>query len=85
MGFQLAGVRVRIPEQDKILQALEWAVNEAPLIMISPKIASTIPQKDLDHYLSRLSPAVLIVPDVHGTAPMPDLSTRLRKALGVQE
>jgi len=84
-GFRLAGLRVRIPEEGEYRQALDWAMDQGPLVLISAAIASEIPALELDSYLSSVSPAVVIVPDVHRNVPMPDLSTRLRRQLGVQE
>ena len=84
-GFRLAGLRVRVPSEGEFQQALEWAMDQGPLVLISTAVANEIPTRELDRYLSRISPAVVVVPDVHGATPMLDLSTRLRKQLGVQE
>ena len=84
-GFRLAGLRIRIPEESDYQQALDWAMDQGPLVLISAAVANEIPVQILDNYLSSISPAVVVVPDVHGNAPMPDLSTRLRRQLGVQE
>lgn len=84
-GFRLAGLRIRIPEEGDYQQALDWAMDQGPLVLISAAVANEIPVQILDNYLSSISPAVIVVPDVHGNAPMPDLSTRLRRQLGVQE
>ena len=84
-GFRLAGLRVRVPAEGEYQQVLEWAMDQGPLILISTAVAEEIPAQELDVYLSRVSPAVVIVPDVTGNIPMPDLSTRLRRQLGLQE
>ncbi len=84
-GFRLAGLRVRVPAAGEWRQELEWAMEQTPLVLISSAVASEIPMQELDHYLSHLSPAIVVVPDVHGATPMMDLSTRLRKQMGMQE
>lgn len=84
-GFRLAGLRVRVPAAGESQRELEWAMQQAPLVLLSTTAAAEIPQQRLDDYLSSRSPAVVVVPDVHGAVPMSDLSTRLRKQLGMHE
>ena len=84
-GFRLAGLRVRVPAEGEFRQALEWAMDQGPLVLISTALAEDIPAQELDVYLSRISPSVVVVPDLTGNIPMPDLSTRLRRQLGLQE
>jgi vacuolar-type H+-ATPase subunit F/Vma7 len=84
-GFRLAGLRTRSPEPDECEEVLQWACNEAPLILISAALADCIPQHRLDECLSRQSPPIVVVPDVLGRASMPDLANRLRRQLGVLE
>lgn len=84
-GYRLAGLRVRVPAAGAARQELDWAIEQAPLVLLSTTVASEIAERELDHYLSLRNPAVVIVPDVHGVSPMIDLSERLRKQLGMQE
>ncbi|MEA1888910.1 MAG: V-type ATP synthase subunit F [Pseudomonadota bacterium] len=84
-GFRLAGLRIRVPAEGEYQQALEWAMDQGPLVLVSTTVANRISPRLLDSYLSRISPAVVVVPDVHGKTPMLDLSNRLRRQLGVQE
>ena len=84
-GCRLAGLRIRVPAAGEYQQTLERAMSEGPLILVSTTVAEKIPPRLLDGYLSRISPAVVVVPDVHSKTPMLDLSTRLRRQLGVQE
>ena len=84
-GFRLAGLRVHTPQADKVLQTLEQATREAPLVLIGARTAQHVPAGTLDRLLAGIDPQVVIVPDVHGEAPMPDLASRIRIQLGVLE
>lgn len=84
-GFRLAGLRVRVPEDNDYREALQWAMQQTSLVLLSSAVASEIPQAELDSYLANLDPAIVVVPDVRGTHGMLELSTRIRTQLGVQE
>ena len=84
-GFHLAGLRVRTPSTDKLPEVLQWARENAPLVLISADFARRLPAAVLDGLLTDVTPPVVIVPDVHNATPMPDLATRLRRQLGVLE
>lgn len=84
-GFRLAGLRVHTPRADQLLQTLEQATREAPLVLIGAHTAQHVPAGILDRLLAAIDPQVVIVPDVHGEVPMPDLASRIRSQLGVLE
>jgi vacuolar-type H+-ATPase subunit F/Vma7 len=84
-GFHLAGLRVRTPTADELLEVVQWARDHAPLVLISADIAQRLPAAVLDRLLAGITPPVVVVPDVHNAMPMPDLSIRLRRQLGVLE
>jgi vacuolar-type H+-ATPase subunit F/Vma7 len=84
-GFRLAGLRVRSPEDDECEEVLEWACNEAPLILISAAMAQCLPQAKLNQCLARQQPPIVVVPDILERAEMPDLANTLRRQLGVLE
>jgi vacuolar-type H+-ATPase subunit F/Vma7 len=84
-GYRLAGMRVYVPRENDCLNTLSQACEEGELIFISASIVQHIPEQELDRYLAQLTPAVVVVPDVHLGSPMLDLSTRLRRQLGVLE
>ncbi|MGD2112067.1 MAG: V-type ATP synthase subunit F [Gammaproteobacteria bacterium] len=84
-GFRLAGLRVRTPQPDAVLQTLEESTREAPLVLVSAGIARHLPAGTLDRLLAALEPQVVIVPDVYHDTPLPDLATRVRRQLGVLE
>jgi vacuolar-type H+-ATPase subunit F/Vma7 len=84
-GYRLAGLKVHVTEAEDVLEALETACDEAPLVLLGSDLASRIPSRQLDALLSHTTPAVVVVPDVRGEAPLPDMAHRLRKQLGVLE
>ena len=84
-GYRLAGMQVYVPRANDYLNVLARACDEGELIFISASIVRHIPEQELDRYLTQLNPAVVVVPDVHLGSPMLDLSTRLRRQLGVLE
>ncbi len=84
-GYHLAGLRVRSPAADQLLDAIHWARDHAPLVLISADLAQHLPGSVLDSLLAGVTPPVVIVPSIHTTTPMPDLETRIRQQLGVLE
>ena len=84
-GFRLAGVQVHTPAAGGLAEAIAWARDNAPLVLISAEIANRLPAPELDRLLARTTPPVVVVPDVHNKIPMSDLAIRLRRQLGVLE
>ena len=84
-GFHLAGMRVRTPSAEQLPEVVQWARENAPLLLISADTAQCLPAAVLDDLLASVDPAVVIVPDLHNATPMPDLVTHLRQQLGVLE
>ena len=84
-GYRLAGLRVRVASADSLVDELHTCCEQAPLVLISSELAATLPEAQRDRLLARLSPPVLVVPDVRGRDTGLDLSTRLRRQLGVLE
>jgi len=84
-GFRLAGLRVLVPPVAAELQTLEQAAREAPLVLVSAQVAQRIPAATLDRLLADIEHRIVIVPDVHGDARLPDLTSRIRRQLGVLE
>jgi vacuolar-type H+-ATPase subunit F/Vma7 len=83
-GYRLAGARVRTPAAGEAAQALAWAREQAPLVLLSAAVAAQIGEAALRPALAALAPLVLIVPDPQGQAPLPDLAARLRGQLGIE-
>ena len=84
-GFRLAGVRTRTPLPEDLLRVIQWACNNAPLILITSEFAAMLPTREYERFVSQESPAVLIVPDIRAKTTVEDLNTRLRSQLGIVE
>jgi vacuolar-type H+-ATPase subunit F/Vma7 len=84
-GYRLAGLRVHVPDTAGLLEQIEQACADAPLVLLGADLAGQLPVAELDRLLSRVTPAVVVVPDVRGRSELPDLATRLRQQLGVLE
>jgi vacuolar-type H+-ATPase subunit F/Vma7 len=82
-GYRLAGAVVRTPLAGEEAEALAWARAQAPLVLLSTKVAAQVGETVLRAALAALAPLVLIVPDLHGEVPLPDLAARLRSQLGL--
>lgn len=84
-GFRLAGVRIRTPAYDEILQTLEWASKQASLILITTEYLDMLTSEDHERFLQQLLPPVVVVPDINDYYQAEDLATSLRAQLGVLE
>lgn len=84
-GFRLAGLHVRVPGDNELLETIERACEQTTLVLVSNDVARRIPQEQLDRLLSGIEPPVVVIPDVRGDKEMLDLATRLRRQLGVLE
>ena len=85
MAWRLAGLRVQVPRDSETLDTVRRSCGQASLVLISAATARQLPRGELDALLAQVQPAVVIVPDVRGHIALPDLSTQLRRQLGVLE
>ena len=85
MAWRLAGLRVQVPGDTEILETIRRSCEHAPLVLISAVVAEQLPQAERDDLLAQVTPPVVIVADVRSLAALPDLTTRLRRQLGVLE
>jgi hypothetical protein len=74
-----------VPLDEDLLAIVQRTCEQASLVLVSAAIAQQLPAAELDALLARVTPPVIVVPDVRGRAPLPDLTTRLRRQLGVLE
>lgn len=82
-GYRLAGALVRTPAPGEEAAALDWACQQAPLVLVSAAVAQGVPESALRTATAALSPLVLVVPDLQRQVPLADLAARLRLQLGL--
>ena len=84
-AWRIAGLRVHVPGDTEILETIIRSCEQSSLVLVDAATARQIPRAALDDLLARISPPVVIVPDVRSHLPLPELSTQLRRQLGVLE
>jgi len=84
-GFRLAGMLTRSPEPEQLKNTLEWACEQAQLIMITAEYLAMLDPQLQDDCLLREMPVIVIVPDIRNRVAVTDFSTQLRKKLGMIE
>ena len=84
-GFRLAGLRTKVPAENEVVAAVDWAMEQTSLVLISPTIHDRLPVAVREACLTSISPAVVVIPDIRHGQSMPDLSTEIRRQLGVHE
>lgn len=84
-GYRLAGLRVQIAGSDDLAAALASACEDAPLVLLSSAVAQQLPAAELENLLARVAPPVVVVPDVRAPGDLDDVTTHMRRQLGVLE
>lgn len=83
-GFRLAGMRVFEAVAGDIESLFKQALQQAPLVLITARASSDLPQSLLEDAIRRAQPPVSIVPEAVGGPPLPDIEREVRAALGVE-
>ena len=84
-GFRLAGVDVHVVADVQAADLLRRLMSESQLILITAEVAGWLPEDLLRSALTAERPLTLIVPDARGRVRPPDLSSILRRQLGMAE
>lgn len=84
-GYRLAGIRIRTPEPKELLEVVNWACKQSPLVMITTEFAAMLPASERERFLSQLSPPLVEVPDIRNKTAGSELTRRMRAQLGVLE
>jgi vacuolar-type H+-ATPase subunit F/Vma7 len=83
-GWRLAGTDVLSPPPGAECAALDAALAQSPLVVLSAEFAARLPEETLRAALRSLAPLTVIVPDLRGTTPTPDITVRLKRQLGIE-
>jgi vacuolar-type H+-ATPase subunit F/Vma7 len=81
-GYRLAGFAVRTPDATEARAAFDDALDEAPLVVLSPTVAGWLDPDALDNAIATANPPVALVADV--SEPPRSLAGTVRRALGVE-
>lgn len=84
-GFRLGGAEVVTPQPGDEEAALNLALGQADLVLITAEQAARVPEALLARARSGLSPLFLVVPDCLGRHAPEDAADRLRRQLGMLE
>lgn len=84
-GYRLCGVDVRIADRHNALSLIHQACKSASLVLVGSSTAQILPATELELLMSNITPPVLVVPDIAGTQTVPDITTLIRKQLGMLE
>ena len=82
-AYHLAGVEVRQPTREGILDAFRQACHEGGLVLITRPLARALPGEELNRAIRDASPPVQVIDPVYTDKAPPDAATRARQALGV--
>ena len=82
-GFRLAGVRIRTPKPEDLMQVISWASDNTSLIMITPEYLAFISTEARAKLLSQVTPPTVVIPDINANYPVEDLARQLKTQLGV--
>ena len=83
-GFRLAGVRTWSPEPGHEACALEEALEQAGVVVLSAALAQRLPPPVFEAACARLFPLVVIEPDSGTAAPAIDPVSRVRHQLSLE-
>jgi len=84
-GFRLAGADVHVPVADEAEALFRRLLGESQLILITAEVAAWLPADLLARALRGHHPLILVIPDVRGRVQPLDLSSLLRRQLGMAE
>ena len=82
-GFRLAGAQTLAPEDDDVTKALQRALTESELVLMTAEYAQRVPESILLKALSAEHPTFVLVPDVRELVAPPDLAMISHRTLGL--
>lgn len=83
-AFRLCGVRTWAPAAGGETAALDAALAQTALVLVSAPLARRLPAAILEAAFQRSAPLVLIIPEPDGTALEIDPIVRVRRQLSLQ-
>lgn len=82
-AYHLAGVEVRQPGKEGLLEAFRQARADAGLLLVTGPLARQLPKEELSQAIRDATPPIQVINPVYLERTSPDASLRARRALGV--
>ena len=83
-GYRQAGVRTHPVAAGKATKAVERALEDTELLLISPTCADELGAERLRAIMRRARPLLVIVPDAAGQSALPDVDAAVDRVLGIE-
>lgn len=82
-GYHLAGVEVRHPGKEGVLEAFRQARADSGLVLLTRPLARALPNEELTRAIRNATPPIQVINPVYLERGAPDAVIRARRALGV--
>jgi vacuolar-type H+-ATPase subunit F/Vma7 len=84
-GFRLAGVEVHVPSRAAASAVFRRLAAEAELVILTAEVAGWLPAEEVRRLVVAERPQVAVIADVRGQVLPSELSTALKRQLGMAE
>jgi len=82
-GFRLAGMSVLVTKPDQAQERFRQAMTQDAPVLITAELAACVPAAEIEQAVIRARPPVSLIADLSGHLAAPDMTSRVRRALGV--
>lgn len=83
-AYRQAGIRTHPVRSGEAASAIEKALAETELLLITPACADELGDERLHAVMRRARPLLLIVPDAEGRSALPDIDAAVDRVLGIE-
>lgn len=83
-GYRQAGVRTQPVAEGQAAKAVEQALEDTQMLLITPACADELGAERLHAIMRRARPLLAIVPDAAGQRALPDIDAAVDRVLGIE-
>jgi vacuolar-type H+-ATPase subunit F/Vma7 len=83
-GYRQAGIRTLPVAAGQATKAIERALGDTQLLLITPDCADELGAERLHTIMRRARPLLVIVPDAAGQSALPDVDAAVDRVLGIE-